>query len=100
MIVDVYHLKVSNSEGHQETHELRVQADSSPTLVSVISERWLADSQYQLLKAHSYQYSELADYESRMAIAQQGYQTSGPIHDSRPTAISPEKVAQSAITPD
>ncbi|BDX04970.1 hypothetical protein [Planctobacterium marinum] len=80
MIVDVYHLMVINSGGHQETHELRVQADTSPTLVSVISDAWMSrnnrkrDSDSTIpIKPYSYQYSELAEYETRQSIARQGF---------------------------
>lgn len=80
MIVDVYHLVVINSGGHQETHELRVQADTSPTLVSVISDAWMSRNNRKrstegspTAKPYSYQYSELSEYQSRQSIARQGF---------------------------
>lgn len=84
MIVDVYQLLVTDSGGHRETYELRVQADTSPTLVTIISDAWLDRNHRkhaaysQLAKHHfkkplNYSYSELADYQSRQSIAQQGF---------------------------
>lgn len=87
MIVDVYHLLVTKSgeeespdypAGRHETYELRVQSETSPTLVSVICDAWMNRNHRQPVifeqgKPFSYQYSELASYENRQNIGRQGF---------------------------
>ena len=101
MIVDVYHLVVINSGGHQETHELRVQADTSPTLVSVISDAWMSRNKRKLCpdnlgyeKPYSFQYSELAEYESRQSIARQGFCMRQLTIETLPLALAPRQTAR------